>query len=88
MNEVTIKMLEDLSDKHSHAIAIFGGAIFVNTIDDVIDKLSYVISASKFYRWHESAAKACRTFCHLCFIDPALVEAYLGMTFEKLIEEV
>ena len=84
MNETTMKMLEDLENKHRYAIAIFGGAVFVKTIDDVIDKLSYVITMSKFYRWHESAAKACRTFCHLCLIDPALVEAYLGMTFEEI----
>lgn len=87
MNETTMKMIEDLNDKHSHAISIFGGAVYVQTIDDVINKLPHVIMMSKFYEWHESVAQACRTFCHLCFIDPMLVEAYIGMKFERLIEE-
>lgn len=88
MNTATMKMIEDLNDRHSYATSIFGGAVWVKGIDDVLDRLPHVIKTSKFYRWHETPANACRTFCHLCFIDPALVEVYIGMTFEKLIEEV
>ena len=87
MNEVTIKLLEDLNEKHSYAIAIFGGAASVQTIDDIVGALPYIIKMVEFYEWHESPADACRRFCHLCFTDPKLVEAYLGMTFEKLIKE-
>lgn len=35
----------------------------------------------------EALANACRTFCSLCFVDPALIECYIGMKFEKLTEE-
>ena len=87
MNEATIKLLESLEEKHSYAIAIFGGAASVQTIDDIVGALPYIIKMVKFYEWCESPADACRTFCHLCFTDPKLVEAYIGMKFEKLIEE-
>jgi hypothetical protein len=85
MNTVTIKMLENLNERHSHAIAIFGCAACVKDIQGVLDCLAQVIKNAKFYRWHESPANACRTFCHLCLIDPSLVEVYIGVTFEKLI---
>lgn len=85
MNTVTIKMLEDLNERHSHAVAIFGCAASVKDIKDVLDFLPQVIGNAKFYRWHESAANACRTFCHLCLIDPSLIEVYIGISFEKLI---
>ena len=85
MNTVTIKMLENLNERHSHAVAIFGCAASVKDIKDILDFLPQVIRNAKFYRWHESAANACRTFCHLCLIDPSLIEVYIGISFEKLI---
>lgn len=84
MNEATINLLDTLADKYPYAIAIFGGAASVQTIDDIVGALPYIIKMVEFYEWHESPADACRRFCHLCFTDPKLVEAYLGMKFEEV----
>jgi hypothetical protein len=37
-----------------------------------------------FYGWEQPLAEACRDFCHICMVDPMLVEAYCGMRFEQL----
>ena len=83
---VTEKMILALNEKHRNAIPIFGGALWVDGIEKLINSLPHVISEVKFRGWHESLADACRTFCHLCLIDPMLVEVSIGMSFEKLVE--
>ena len=83
-----------LNKKHSNAIAVFGGAYWAHQViisgnfNDFIPFLSTVITNARFYGWHESIPKALRKFCHLCLVDPKLVEVYLGMTFDQLAEEV
>ena len=84
----TQKMIEALNEKHPNAIAIFGGALWVDGVEKLVKSLPHVISEVKFRGWHEGLAGACRTFCHLCLIDPMLVETYIGMKFEKLVEEI
>lgn len=81
----TMRAVEALDEKHSNAIPIFGGAIWVKGLDDLVRMLPSVIHSAKFFKWHAGLADACRQFCHLCFIDPMLVEVYIGMTFEELI---
>ncbi len=81
----TQKAIEALAEKHSNAIAIFGGALWVHDLEMLIASLPSVISGAKFWKWHAGLADACRQFCHLCFIDPMLVECSIGMTFEQLV---
>jgi hypothetical protein len=83
----TMRAVEALDEKYPNAIPIFGGAIWVNGIEGIIKSLPHVIHSAKFFGWHDTLANACRTFCHLCFIDPALVECHIGMKFEKLTGE-
>jgi hypothetical protein len=68
---------------------VLGGACFAiehtHNFAEFVMYLPHVISSAKFYNYHETPAQACRTFCHLCLVDPMLVEVYLGMTFEELI---
>ena len=83
-----------LNEKYDNAIAVFGGAYWAHQVvisgkfDEFIPFLGTVIRHAKFYRWHESIPQALRRFCHLCLVDPTLVEAYLGMSFEQLAQEV
>jgi hypothetical protein len=84
----TQKAIEALNEKYSNAIPIFGGALWVHDIEDVINSFPHIVSEVKFRGWHEGLAGAFRTFCHLCFIDPMLVEISIGMRFEQLEEKL
>lgn len=85
-----------LDSKHDNAIPIFGGALSAyNHIN--CDKPDYgkfircLITAAKdakFYRWHEGPIGAMRTFCRLCFIDPMLIELYIGMSLAEVAEAI
>jgi hypothetical protein len=83
----TQKAIEALDEKYPNTIPIFGGALWIKDIEGIIQSLPHVIQSAKFFNWHDTIANACRTFCSLCFVDPALVECYIGMKFEKLTEE-
>lgn len=83
-----IPLIENLNKEHPDAIAIFGGALWVEDISSLIGSLAHVISEAKFRNWHEGLAGACRTFCHMCLVDPMLVEAYMGMKFEDLLIKI
>ena len=84
----TMRFIEALQEKHGNAIPIFGGAIFMDAsdIEKVATYLPSIIRNAEFYKWHNTLANACRVFCHCLFIDPALVEAYIGCNFEDLVE--
>ena len=86
--------LEKLNELYPNSIAIFGGAFhIVAHMDDndmsyvkrVASCLPEVIDSAKFYRWHEGVAAAIKKFCNLCFVDPALMEAYLGCRLEEVV---
>lgn len=83
----TEKAILALDEKYGNTIPIFGGAIWVKGIEDIVRMLPSIIHSAKFFKWHDTLANACRTFCSLCFVDPALVECYIGIKFEKLTEE-
>lgn len=87
VSESTERAIIDLDDKYPNAIAIFGGARLVQNIDDIVGMLPTVVRTAKFFQWHETPANTCRTFCTLCFIDPALVECFIGTKFEKIFKE-
>ena len=84
------KRLSDLNQQYTNAFAIFSGAywahqaIISGNMADFVSFLPAVITNVKFYGWHETIPQALRRFCHLCLVDPALVEAYLGMKFEEV----
>ena len=86
MNPNAEKMILALDEKHSNAIPIFGGARLVQNISDLVSMLPSVIHSAKFFKWHAGLVDACRTFCHLCLVDPMLVEVYIGMRFEDLVK--
>ena len=89
----TINRIEALDKLYPNAIPVFGGAAIaynyihqpVPDFEGFIQYLSFVIDEADFRKWHEGVVGACRTFCHLCLVDPMLVEAYLGMKFEQLV---
>lgn len=81
--------IECLDSKYPNAIPVFGGALWVyhdNAFDSqrFIAGLSHVTENAKFFKWHEGIAGAMRRYCHICMVDPIVVEATLGMKFEEL----
>jgi hypothetical protein len=82
---LTQKLVEKLDEQHSNAIPIFGVAIWIDGVEELVACLPNLISDAKFWRWHDTPANACRTLCRLCFIDPTLIECYIGMKFEELV---
>ncbi|MGN5455177.1 MAG: hypothetical protein ACI4XN_04260 [Candidatus Kurthia intestinigallinarum] len=76
--------IESLSEKYPNAIPVFGGALgayeYVNSDNPDFNKfmvcLCHAVDNARFYNWHEGVAGAVRRFCHLCLVDPALVEVY------------
>lgn len=85
-NKATERKIIAMQKTEPNTIAIFGGAIWVTDIDELLEFLPAVVRNAKIYKWEKGLANACRTFCHLCFIDPMLVEAYIGMKFEQLLK--
>jgi hypothetical protein len=82
-----------LSNKHDNTIPVFGCALSAskyldNDFHKFVGFIPQVISSAKFYKWHGGVVDAIRTFCHLCFVDPAIVECYLGISFAELVMEV
>lgn len=92
-DEGVYNAIMSLSEKHSNAIPIFGGALSAyNCINcdepDFHKFVSYIpgiINSAKVYNWYEGAVGAVHTFCHLCFVDPYLVEVYLGMNIAEMV---
>lgn len=80
----TKRAIEALDEKYRNAIPIFGVALWIDGVEELVDCLPNLIDKVRFYGWHDTPANACRTLCHLCFVDPMLIEAYIGMTFEQL----
>lgn len=67
--------------------AIFGGAISdienTNNLEKFSTHLIYVARRAAFWKWHKGVADAMRVYCHLCYVDPYLIEAYCGTTFDE-----
>lgn len=85
----TMRYIEALDEKHGNAIPIFGGAIFIDGKDmkTVALYLPHIIRSAQFFKWHDTIANACRVFCHCLFIDPMLMELYIGESFEDFVDE-
>lgn len=95
-NQGVYNAINALADKYPNAIPVFGGALgayeYVNSdtpnFSKFVDCLLYVAHNAKFYNWHEGVVGAIHRFCRLCLVDTALVEVYIGMPLEKLVQEV
>ena len=81
-----------LNDKYSNAIPVFGGALSafnaleVGDMDRFETLMADAIDCAEFYKWHEEPIDVARRFCALCHVDPALIEAHIGMRFVELFE--
>ena len=86
----TMRFIEELDEMHDRAIPIFGGALWIDPTDTerIVRYLPTIIRNAQSWNWYAGLADACRTFCHCLFIDPMLIEAYIGMKFEQLVEEI
>lgn len=81
--------IDELAKQYSNAIPVFGGALsaakYVKNgsfnLDAFCKCIANAIDNATFFGWHEPAEEVARRFCNLCYIDPALVEAYLGTRF-------
>lgn len=79
-----------LADKYDNAIPVFGGALGAHKCIERGDFAGFagyfqdLIHSARFFKWHEDGATVLRRFCHLCFVDPALIELYLGQTFDEI----
>lgn len=82
--------LLSMNEKYPDTIAVLGGAYFAHEaakdgdIATFVEFLPHVAQSAKFFKWHTGVAGALRQFCHLCFVDPALIEVYLGTTFNEI----
>ena len=95
-NQGVYNAITALADKHDNAIPIFGGALgaykHINcdnpNYKQFVKCLINAIDDAQFYKWHEGTIGAARRFCRLCLVDPALIELYIGTSFEELCKEV
>ena len=84
------QQLMTLNQQYNNAIAVFGGAywahkaIISGDLDKFVQYIPDVIKSAMFYRWHESIPDTLRRFCHICLVDPMLIESYLGIKFSEL----
>ena len=81
--------IEVLGSQHFNAIPIFGGALYVyhdNDFDNqrFMSGLPHVANSAKLFKWHEGIVGALRRYCHICMVDPMIVEVALGTTFEQI----
>lgn len=84
MNNDNYNRLMAYADTDDDAIAIFGGVAFAHNIDDIVEMLRHVIFDSRFRG--RDIVNDLNTFCILCGVDPALIEAYIGIRFAALVQ--
>ena len=81
-----------LDAKYHNAIPVFGGALGAFNALEVCDYDRFealmldAVDNAKFFKWHESAIEVARRFCRLCYVDPMLVEVYIGLRLEEWLE--
>lgn len=88
--------IEALQEKYDNAIPVMGGAYWAAqevhndnpNFAKFVELMINMVSDHKFFKWHESIPQAMRTFCKLAMVDPCLVEAYIGMKFEEVVQHV
>ena len=88
------KIIEGLGEKYNNAIPVFAPALWAYeavsnespNFEKFVSYLPAVVGNADFFKWHEGIPGALRRFCHICLVDPTLVEVYLGMPFEEAIK--
>lgn len=83
-----------LQDKYDNAVAVMGGAYWASqevhcnkpNFSKFVEYLCNMVEDYNFFGWHESLPQAMRTFCKLAMVDPTLVEVYIGMKFEEVVQ--
>ena len=79
-----------LQEENEHTIQVLGGAVYAaeyaekNDLQKFMQYLPQVASSASFVRYRGGVAQALREFCHLCMVDPALIEAVVGMRFSEV----
>lgn len=72
---------------NENVVSIFGGAVedveITNNLEMFCNHLIYIARRAAFWKWHKGVADAMRVYCHLCYVDPYLIEAYCGTTFDE-----
>lgn len=82
--------LRNLKGTHERAIPVLGGAIFATTALRAGDLQAFaryllnVPSSIGKSGWPGGVEDALNTFCHVCLVDPKLIEVYLGTTFAEI----
>lgn len=67
------------------SIPIYGGLYHLYTHEDepslssIVDCINECVRSAKFYEPETAPEKVVRNVCALCFIDPMLLEVYLGV---------
>lgn len=81
-----------LDSKYPNTIPVFGGALGAYNALEVGDYDRFealmldAVNDAKFYKWHESAIQVARRFCRLCYVDPMLIEVYIGLRLEEWLD--
>ena len=78
--------------KMENGVAVLGGAYHaydcMNSENIDIHKFcEYLLSCVQpaiYFGFEGGIKNALNTFCHLCLVDPMLIEAYLGIRFEEV----
>lgn len=84
------QQLISMNEKYPNAIAVLSGAYFAQAsaeqgdLSTFVEFLPHVAQSAIMFEWHNGVAGALRQFCHLCLVDPALIEVYLGTTFNEI----
>lgn len=79
-------MNKSLSEKHP---VIFGALdCYDGTFDGAVRVVIACAESAAFFGWHDGVSGAIRTACHNIYVDPALVEAYLGCRIEELADDI
>lgn len=95
-NSVAVEYLRDLSKRPGteSAISVLGGAAFAASAMEAGDWegfCRFLLNVPSFATptsWPNGIQDAMETFCHICMVDPRLVEVYLGATFAELCQEI
>lgn len=74
---------DSLAVSHACYMAKYLCAESVDLDSFVSEGLGWLIRTAMFQGASKPIPELCRDFCHICMVDPALVEAHCGMRFEK-----
>ena len=82
------RRLRELSRTNERAIPTIGGAVFAASAikaGDLGAFCRYLLHVPSFVKeWEGGIVGAMNDFCHICLVDPMLIEVYLGITFAEI----